>query len=148
MAKELTTNLSKDCGSAAPQQLLRGVMQFNRGDFFPCHETLEELWLDEARPIRRLYQGILQIAVALHHWRRGNYRGCLALLKGGCEKLEPLPPRCQQIDVAALRISATAFYDELQRLGAQGMHQLGTEELPRIKLLPLDGNSSGTNGND
>src|SRR5262249_20822635 len=49
--------------SAPPAELVRAVEQFNRGEFFECHETLEALWMAEAEPLRRLYQGILQVGV-------------------------------------------------------------------------------------
>ena len=55
-----------------PKLLLEGIAQFNRGDYWECHETLEALWRREARPLRDLYQGILQVGVACYHIRRGN----------------------------------------------------------------------------
>ena len=51
--------LTEPCLEAPPAGLLKGVAEFNRGEFFECHESLEELWLAEERPIRSLYQGIL-----------------------------------------------------------------------------------------
>jgi len=32
--------------------LLEGIAQFNRGEYFKQHETLEILWRAEARPVR------------------------------------------------------------------------------------------------
>src|SRR6266542_3604300 len=63
------------CDEAPPRQLLEAIEQFNRGEYFEQHETLELLWRDERREIRRLYQGILQIGVAFHHLRRLNHHG-------------------------------------------------------------------------
>ncbi len=42
-------------------------MQFNRGEFFEQHETLELLWRATRTPDRALYHDILQIGVGLHH---------------------------------------------------------------------------------
>ena len=50
-----------------PALLLKAVGQFNEGQYWECHETLEELWRAEPRPLRDLYQGILQVGVAFHH---------------------------------------------------------------------------------
>ena len=61
------------CDEPSPPQLLEGIAQFNRGEYFEQHETLELLWRAEQREVRRLYQGILQIGVAFHHPRRRNY---------------------------------------------------------------------------
>jgi hypothetical protein len=74
------------CDKPPPLLLLEAVAQFNRGDYFEQHETLELLWRAEARPVRRLYQGILQIDVAFHHLRRRNYHGVMYMLTRGADR--------------------------------------------------------------
>jgi len=130
------SDLTGFCNDAAPQGLLRGVMQFNRGEYFPCHETLEELWMAEEEPIRCLYQGILQIAVAIHHWRRENYRGSVALLVSGREKLVSLPDVCRQVDISVLRTDVADLLQRIEELGPEQMAQLGQEDIPKIHLHP------------
>jgi predicted metal-dependent hydrolase len=49
------------CDELPPQLLRQGIAQFNAGHYFECHETLEALWRSETRPVRDLYQGILQV---------------------------------------------------------------------------------------
>ena len=66
----MITTVGNPCYETAPVLLRRGIAQFNRGEFFEQHETLEDLWREEPRPIRTLYQGILQIGVALYHVQR------------------------------------------------------------------------------
>src|SRR5437764_12321658 len=66
------------CDEAAPALLRAGVAQFNRGDYWECQETLEELWRGEADPVRYLYQGILLAGVRLPHLTRGGCRGTLS----------------------------------------------------------------------
>jgi predicted metal-dependent hydrolase len=83
-------------------QLLEAIEQFNRGEYFEQHETLEALWRAEPGEVRRLYQGILQIGVAFHHLRRGNLAGARRLLARGLTAIEPFQPTCQMIDVADL----------------------------------------------
>ncbi len=71
------------CVELPPPQLLKGVEQFNRGEYFEQHETLELLWRAETRPVRQLYQGILQIGVAFYHLQRCNYHGVVYMLTRG-----------------------------------------------------------------
>jgi predicted metal-dependent hydrolase len=71
------------CGESPPALLLEGIAQFNRGEYFEQHETLELLWRTERRDVRRLYQGILQIGVAFHHLRRANHHGTVCMLGRG-----------------------------------------------------------------
>src|SRR5438552_14218388 len=90
------------CDEAPPPLLLKGIEQFNRGEYFEQHETLELLWRAERRGVRRLYQGILRIGVAFHHLRRLNHHGTMYMLTRGSGYLAPLAPRCQSVDVQAM----------------------------------------------
>ena len=87
---------------APPPLLVDGIAQFNGGQYFEQHETLETLWRAEPGPIRSLYQGILQIGVAFHHLRRGNYHGVVVMLERGLARVKPFEPTCQDVDVARL----------------------------------------------
>lgn len=50
-------------------------------DFFECHEVLEEYWkAHPASPFRQTWVGLIQIAVALYHERRGNVQGAVRSL--------------------------------------------------------------------
>jgi uncharacterized protein len=70
---------------------LRAVEHFNRADFFEAHETWEDIWRPATGPEKQLLQGLIQIAVALHHHSTGNPRGAQSLLKRGCKNLESCP---------------------------------------------------------
>ena len=115
--------------------MLRAVDEFNRGEWFECHETLEELWAGEKGELRDFYQGMLQLAVALHHWRNGNLKGALILLQGGCDLLSRVAPVCQGVDVAALACDALRLRLELSALGEDRMEQLATTSLLRVRLV-------------
>jgi len=119
----------------APPELIHGVEQFNAGEFFEQHETLELLWRDTRTPVRGLYHGILQVGVGFHHWRNGNFHGASTLLEEGIERLGPFAPRCQGVDVNALIAEATAAHDRLIAAGADGMRSVDiTAVAPRIRF--------------
>src|SRR5579883_2016624 len=80
---------SARCDEAPSAEVVRGFEQFNRGEFFEQHETLEDAWIEETDPIRYLYQGILQVGVGLLHLSRGNLRGATQLIERGLVLLEP-----------------------------------------------------------
>jgi uncharacterized protein len=109
------------CDEAAPPELVHGIEQFNAGEFFEQHETLELLWRDTRTPVRGLYHGILQVGVGFHHWRNGNFHGASTLLEEGIERLRPFAPRCQGVEVGALIADATSARERLTALGADGM---------------------------
>ncbi len=76
-----------EMSEALPPALKKGIEEFNRRDYFQCHETLEELWHRQGEPERQFTQGIIQIAVAYHHLLRGNQRGARKLFRRGLERL-------------------------------------------------------------
>jgi predicted metal-dependent hydrolase len=113
---------------------LKGIEQFNAGEFFEQHETLELLWRDSRAPIRGLYHGILQIGVGFHHWRNGNHHGASVLLEEGIARLTRFAPSCQAVDVAALIDDATAARAELVRLGPERMAPYDFARAPQVRV--------------
>ena len=124
------------CSDLPPAGLLRGIGQFNAGEWFDCHEILEELWAGEPGEARHLYRGILQVAVALHHWREGNFRGAMFLLGSAEELLTRVEPVCQGVDVAGLLRDTGRLREALEKLGPEGMGELDPSLIPRVRLHP------------
>jgi len=126
------------CAQAPSGALLQALGEFNREDWFECHETLEDLWVGSEGEIRDFYQGMLQIAVGLHHWRGENFKGAIHLLTTGAEKLRRVRPVCQRIDVAAMVAAADRFREELVRLQAERMGEMDAALIPRMGLAPAE----------
>ena len=85
-----------------PTALQTAVEQFNEGQYWRCHETLEEIWLVEGYPIRLFYQALLKAAVGLLHMERRNRKGSLSKLIDAREGLAPFAPSFMGIDTASL----------------------------------------------
>ena len=115
-----------------PPLLVEGVRLFNRGRWFEANEVLERAWLAERGEVRRLYQGLLQLGVGLHHARRGNRRGALALLDRGIARLTPFAPQRLGLDVARLLQQAGAARDALAQPG--GLDAYDWRRAPRARL--------------
>jgi predicted metal-dependent hydrolase len=75
-----------------PPLYLAGIAHFNVCDFFEAHEAWEELWTEYQGPSRKFYQGLIQAAVALHHFGNGNIRGSRKLYYSTRTYLEPYRP--------------------------------------------------------
>ena len=123
------------CFEPPPPLLLEGIAQFNRGEYFEQHETLETLWRAEHRGVRRLYQGILQIGVAFHHLRRSNHHGTVCMLARGSMYLRRFPPVCQGVNVAALLEAADRALGEVERLGPRRLQEFDWRLAPRVELV-------------
>lgn len=102
---------------AVPIEFWQGVEQFNQGQFYACHDTLEALWIEAKEPQKTFYQGILQIAVALYHLSNFNWRGAVILLGEGINRLRRYPAIYSGIDVDELLIASAALLTSLQQLG-------------------------------
>jgi predicted metal-dependent hydrolase len=85
--------------------------------------------------VRDFYQGVLQVAVALHHWRNGNYGGAISLLKGGVEYLSRVSEVCQWVDVAAFITAADRMREALKQLRTENMAALDSSLIPVLKVV-------------
>ena len=118
--------------NSLPPQYLRGIEYFNAGEFFECHEALEEIWLPAQGTEREFLHAIIQTAVALHHYQRANYKGAASVFERARKKLAALPPQMMRLDVAAFARSLDSFFAEAFD------DQQARPSLPRIHLLGGD----------
>lgn len=102
-----------------------GIRAFNRGRYFQAHERWEDWWRESSGATRGFAQGLVQVAVGLHHLERGNRRGGQNVLRRGLGKLEQAPAVFHGIDNARLINDIQAYLDG----GA-------TQNAPRVRLLP------------
>jgi len=122
------------CLESPPLSLLHGIEEFNRREFFECHETIEAAWVAEPRPIRLLYQGILQVGVALYHVQRRNWRGAMKVLARAMPKLAHFGPTCMGIDVVGLLTNARQIRQHLIELGEERISEFDPALFPTIRV--------------
>jgi uncharacterized protein len=77
----------------------RGVELFNEGEYFDAHEIWEELWMDCPSAERRFVQALIQAAVALHHFERGNQTGAARLFRSGRDYMTPYEPVYRGLEI-------------------------------------------------
>ena len=58
---------------------LEGIQLFNEHEYFEAHEVWEDIWHEAYGLKYEFYQGMIQCAVALEHYRRSNPRGVVSL---------------------------------------------------------------------
>lgn len=79
-----------------------GLALFNEGRFFECHEVWEGLWMVEGDTDRAMVlKGLLQAAIALHHFRRHNLAGARKLYEGQRRILAPFAAGAFGLDLTA-----------------------------------------------
>src|SRR5687768_7583276 len=73
------------------KRYLDGIQLFNEHEFFEAHEAWEDVWHHVHGLKHEFYQGMIQAAVALEHYRRSNPRGVLSLAKSYPPKFRNVP---------------------------------------------------------
>ena len=101
MRRELHPDLSPE---ERKRLFWEGIEFFNRGEFYESHESWEEIWRSTTPEPRGLFQGLVQVAAAMHQFldlKRVETapRRTLAKARG---HLEPLAPVSHGLDLAAL----------------------------------------------
>ncbi len=121
------------CRDRATPQMVHAFEQFNRGEYWQQHETLETVWRAEPdESIRNFYKGVLQVGVGFHHITRRNYRGAVKVLTRGINYLRPYAPRCMGVDVQRLIDEATRVLEQAHALGPDRIDEIEIAELPRV----------------
>jgi uncharacterized protein len=107
-----------------------GIDLFNRGAFFEAHETWEEIWRSTAPEPRTLFQGLIQVAAAMHQFRdlhrRDGPRNTLAKARG---HLEDYAPVACGLDVAALLATVKRWQEWLKEESGE------RPEWPAVRVL-------------
>ena len=112
-------------------EYLRGIALFNEGKFFDAHEVLEDVWR-AAHEEKKIWQGLVQVAVALHHHSTGNYVGMRSVLLRAMKNLAGHPKNFHDIQIPHLLESLTQWleaFDNSQPLPS----------LPRIEVIKREG---------
>ena len=104
---------------------LKGIEYFNECDFYESHESWEELWADEQGDDRKFLQGLIQSAVALHHFGNGNIRGARKLYHTSRSYLTPYRP-------GHLGLDLEKFFAEMEACFAEVL--ASEEQYPRIEI--------------
>lgn len=122
------------CLDQPPALLIQGMNLFNQREYFECHEIIEQAWNEEKKPVRIMYQGILQIGVACYHVQKKNWRGAMKLLERGLPKTKRFAPTCMGINITKLVSDAEAIRQELIRLGPAWQGEFDEHLFPTIQF--------------
>ena len=83
-------------------ELAAGLSCYRRQEFFRAHEHWESVWNELTDPEKSFLQGLIQVTVAMHHYRQSNVAGALSLLQRALIRFERCPDSFGGVDVATL----------------------------------------------
>ena len=93
-----------------------GCSHFDAGEYFEAHEVWEDLWNDASGARRAYLQGLIQVAVALHHAGNANWNGTRKLFASALQYLEKGKAEAKDVDLEALREGVLDFELAVQRV--------------------------------
>lgn len=114
---------------------IKGIEEFNKGEYFECHEFLENAWNDDDGPARDMYKAVLQVAVAYLQIERQNYAGAVKMFMRARQWLDPLPDVCRGIDIGRLKQDAQRVHQKLLELGPQQIQTIDRNMLKPVRLV-------------
>ncbi|HVR71683.1 MAG TPA: DUF309 domain-containing protein [Vicinamibacteria bacterium] len=92
----------------------KGVAEFNRGYFFECHDTLEEMWTGLRGPARDFFQGLIQVSVAFYHLDNRNPAGAASMLRRALRRFSKYPLRYFGFELGAHREELQAWLGRIE----------------------------------
>lgn len=95
-------------------RLIQAINKFNNGEFFECHEILEDIWFDVRDDSRDFYQGLLHIAVGLYHLTKKNSEGAIFQLEKAMGKLRKYENNYSEIDLLKLLTETENILSDLK----------------------------------
>ena len=109
----------------------RGIELFNSGAFFDAHEVWEDVWRQSEGLDKQFLQGLIQVAVAFHHYSTGNVAGARSVLERACRNLAECPEDFGDIKLHPLLDSLAVW---------RGALETGSPEMAPPKLeVTLEG---------
>ena len=84
-------------------ELAKGLACYRSGQFFEAHEHWEAVWLEEEESEKTFLQGLIQVAGAFHHFRRGNRNGARSMMKKALLRLDKYPAEFGGVALERLR---------------------------------------------
>ena len=112
----------------------KGLELFNEGEYFECHEVIEDLWLetDPKDPHRDLYKGVIQAAAAIYQFDRGILSGAIGLFETSIKYLSRYEPKALGLRVTPLIKELKVCFKPLEAWDRKKKIPLNTKLIPKL----------------
>ncbi|SEM61483.1 hypothetical protein SAMN05192533_10476 [Mesobacillus persicus] len=121
-----------------PVEYYQFFIKFNEGDFYTCHDLLEDMWMEDKGNL--FLKGLLQMTVARYHYSYGNVKGTRLMMKVGHEYLQNYLPKYWGLDleivIKYIECCLSIIPDDIDKVSYQELNRL--PELPELYLYLED----------
>jgi uncharacterized protein len=113
-----------------PMEYYQFFIKFNEGDYYTCHDLLEEIWLTEKSNL--FLKGLLQMTVAIYHYEYGNVKGARLMMNAGFQYIQKYRPHYWGVDLEKVH----TFIEQCLHIIPQDIDRLPFEEVKKLPKLP------------
>ncbi len=112
-------------------EIKKGILLFNEGFYFECHEFLEEFWRKGKGREKEFLKGLIHTAVAFYHLEYENYKGTINYLNRSYKRLKEFEPLFMGVDIRAFLLDIDNFLKSFEKSGSGNLK----EAIPRIRRV-------------
>ncbi|MDZ5472104.1 DUF309 domain-containing protein [Bacillus sp. 31A1R] len=113
-----------------PIEYYEFFVHFNEGDYYTCHDLLEEMWMTDKGNL--FFKGLLQMSVAIYHYEYGNVKGARLMMKAAHEYLQSYRPTHWGLNLEPIYV----FIEQCFTIIPQHIDRVPYEEVGTLPLLP------------
>lgn len=113
-----------------PIEYYEFFVSFNEGDYYTCHDLLEEMWMMEKDNL--FLKGLLQMSVAIYHYEYGNVKGARVMMQTAHDYLQAYRPKYWGLDLEKVY----PFIEECLVIFPKNIDKVSFEEVEDLPKLP------------
>lgn len=115
-----------------PQQYLQFIEKFNQGEYYECHDLLEEIWMEQKH--NKFLQGLLQLSVGIYHFEYGNIKGARWMFNNARKYLSSYPSVTWGLDLEPVLVYLDRCLEILPSVDSIPFTEVKSVEFPYITL--------------
>ncbi len=116
--------------SQYPLEYYEFFVKFNEGDYYTCHDLLEEIWMTDKD--NYFLKGLLQMVVAMYHYGYGNVKGARLMMTAGHRYIQKYRPFYWGVDLEEVN----EFMAECLSIIPDDVERVSFEEVKGLPPLP------------
>ena len=113
-----------------PMEYYEFFIKFNEGDYYTCHDLLEEIWMTDKSNL--FLKGLLQMTVALYHYEYGNIKGARLMMNAGHQYIQSYRPFYWGIDLEEVN----EFIEQCLSIIPQDIDHVDYKDVNKLDDLP------------
>ncbi|WP_456277827.1 DUF309 domain-containing protein [Bacillus sp. AK128] len=113
-----------------PMEYYDFFIKFNEGDYYTCHDLLEDIWMTDKDNL--FLKGLLQMTVAIYHYEYGNVKGARLMMQAGHLYIQKYRPAYWGVNLEIVN----SFIERCLVIIPQNIDRLPYEKVNTLPPLP------------